>query len=81
MKCSSHVPLHYIPVLIVFTCGAAIPYITKQKEKGLSKEMALINENYLKLPGSYPFSEIAHRVNQFKQANPDVDICTATQKS
>ncbi|MGI6066960.1 MAG: LL-diaminopimelate aminotransferase [Bacillota bacterium] len=36
--------------------------------------MALINENYLKLPGSYLFSEIARRVNEFKQANPDADI-------
>ena len=36
--------------------------------------MALINENYLKLPGSYLFSEIARRVDEFKQANPDADI-------
>ena len=25
--------------------------------------MALVNENYLKLPGSYLFSEIARRIN------------------
>lgn len=36
--------------------------------------MAHINENYLKLPGSYLFSEIARRVNQFKKDNPDADI-------
>jgi len=36
--------------------------------------MAYINENYLKLPGSYLFSEIARRVNQFKKDNPDADI-------
>lgn len=36
--------------------------------------MALMNENYLKLPGSYLFSEIARRVNQFKNENPDADI-------
>ena len=36
--------------------------------------MALINENYLKLPGSYLFSEIARRVNTFKNENPDADI-------
>lgn len=36
--------------------------------------MALLNENYLKLPGSYLFSEIARRVNQFKKDNPDADI-------
>lgn len=36
--------------------------------------MALMNENYLKLPGSYLFSEIARRVSQFKSENPDADI-------
>ena len=32
--------------------------------------MARINENYLKLPGSYLFSEIARRVNVFAEENP-----------
>ena len=36
--------------------------------------MALVNENYLKLPGSYLFSEINRRVNQFRKENPDADI-------
>lgn len=36
--------------------------------------MAYVNENYLKLPGSYLFSEIARRINQFKQENPSADI-------
>lgn len=36
--------------------------------------MAIINENYLKLPGSYLFTEIARRINQFKKDNPDADI-------
>lgn len=36
--------------------------------------MALVNENYLKLPGSYLFSEIARRVSQFKATNPEADI-------
>lgn len=36
--------------------------------------MARMNENYLRLPGSYLFSEIARRVNQFKSENPDADI-------
>jgi len=36
--------------------------------------MALINENYLKLPGSYLFSEIAKRVEAYKAENPDADI-------
>ena len=36
--------------------------------------MALVNENYLRLPGSYLFSEIARRVNQFKANNPEADI-------
>ena len=36
--------------------------------------MAFVNENYLKLPGSYLFSEIGKRVNQFKKENPEADI-------
>lgn len=36
--------------------------------------MALINENYLKLPGSYLFAEIARRVNKFKNENPQANI-------
>ena len=36
--------------------------------------MVHINENYLKLPGSYLFSEIARRVEAFKAANPEADI-------
>lgn len=36
--------------------------------------MALINENYLKLKGSYLFSEIAKRVDAFSKANTDKKI-------
>ncbi len=36
--------------------------------------MALINENYLKLPGSYLFSEVARKVADFKQVNPQPNI-------
>lgn len=36
--------------------------------------MVLINENYTKLPGSYLFSEIARKVNEFKIANPTADV-------
>lgn len=36
--------------------------------------MLKINENYLKLPGSYLFSEIAKRVSQYVAANPDQEI-------
>ena len=36
--------------------------------------MVLINENYTKLPGSYLFSEIARKVNEFKAANPTADV-------
>lgn len=36
--------------------------------------MAYINENYLKLQGSYLFAEIARRVTAFKEANPSADI-------
>lgn len=36
--------------------------------------MSKINENYLKLPGSYLFSEIARRVNEYAKANPDAKL-------
>jgi len=36
--------------------------------------MALINENYLKLQGSYLFAEIAKRVAKFKNENPTANI-------
>lgn len=36
--------------------------------------MALVNGNYLKLPGSYLFAEVARRADQFKKDNPDADI-------
>lgn len=36
--------------------------------------MATINNNYLKLPGSYLFSEIARRVAAYKEAHPEADI-------
>ena len=36
--------------------------------------MALINEDYLNLAGSYLFAEIARRVNAFKTATPEADI-------
>ena len=36
--------------------------------------MAKVNENYLKLAGSYLFSEIGRRVQKFQQDNPEVEI-------
>jgi len=36
--------------------------------------MSRLNENYLKLPGSYLFAEIADRVAAFKKEKPDADI-------
>ena len=36
--------------------------------------MATINDNYLKLPGSYLFAEIARRVAAYKEANPDAEV-------
>lgn len=36
--------------------------------------MALINENYLKLQGSYLFAEIARRITKFKEDNPSADV-------
>jgi len=36
--------------------------------------LATVNENYLKLPGSYLFAEIGRRVAAFKEAHPEADI-------
>ncbi|GHT67812.1 LL-diaminopimelate aminotransferase [Bacteroidia bacterium] len=36
--------------------------------------MALVNENFLKLPGNYLFAEIANRVNAYKAANPTAKV-------
>lgn len=36
--------------------------------------MAFINENFIKIPATYLFSEIAKRVNQLQQENPGADI-------
>ncbi len=36
--------------------------------------MVLVNENYTKLPGNYLFSEIARKVTEFTNTNPDADI-------
>ena len=36
--------------------------------------MARINENYLKLPGSYLFSEIGRRVREYGAAHPEAEI-------
>ncbi|MFA6872431.1 MAG: LL-diaminopimelate aminotransferase [Bacteroidaceae bacterium] len=36
--------------------------------------MALVNEHFLKLPGSYLFSDIAKRVNSFKVTHPKTEI-------
>ena len=36
--------------------------------------MYTLNENYLKLPGSYLFSGIAKKVAAYQEAHPDADI-------
>ena len=36
--------------------------------------MAKVNENYLKLPGSYLFSEIAKKVANYKEENPEAEV-------
>lgn len=36
--------------------------------------MFKINDNYLKLPGSYLFSTIAKKVAAYTEANPDAKI-------
>ena len=33
--------------------------------------MVTVNKNYLKLPGSYLFSNIAKKVSAYKEANPE----------
>ena len=43
-------------------------------EKKEHNNMATINQNYLKLPGSYLFSEIARRVNGYAAANPEKNL-------
>ena len=36
--------------------------------------MFKINDNFCKLPESYLFSEVARRINAFKDANPEADV-------
>ena len=36
--------------------------------------MAKVNDNYLKLPGSYLFSTVARKVREFQEANPDKQV-------
>ncbi|MCR5700731.1 MAG: LL-diaminopimelate aminotransferase [Lachnospiraceae bacterium] len=36
--------------------------------------MFKVNDNYLKLPGSYLFSTIGRKVREYKEANPDKDV-------
>ena len=36
--------------------------------------MALVNEHFLKLPGSYLFSDIAKKINTFRITHPKQDI-------
>lgn len=43
-------------------------------KKGLVGTMFKINENYLKLPGSYLFSMIGRKVREYSAANPDKKI-------
>ena len=36
--------------------------------------MVKINENFLKLPGSYLFSEVARRIRVYSEAHPGAEI-------
>ena len=36
--------------------------------------MVKINENYLRLPGSYLFSTIGRKVREYKEAHPGADL-------
>ena len=42
--------------------------------------MFSINENYLKLPGSYLFSTIAKKVAAYQNENPECDKVKITKK-
>ncbi len=44
------------------------------RQEGGTIFMFKINENYLKLPGSYLFSTIAKKVKAYQEANPDKEI-------
>lgn len=35
--------------------------------------MAQINEDYLKLPGSYLFADIAHKVSAYREKHPETE--------
>ena len=36
--------------------------------------MAKVNDNYLKLPGSYLFSTVAKKAAAYTEANPDKEV-------
>ena len=36
--------------------------------------MAKVNQNYLRLPGSYLFSMIGEKVRRYQEQHPDADI-------
>jgi len=43
-------------------------------KKGKVNGMAKLNDNYLKLPGSYLFSTVARKVREFQEAHPDKQV-------
>ncbi len=40
-------------------------------DSAIAEEMAYLNENYLKLQAGYLFPEVARRVREFCEANPE----------
>ena len=42
--------------------------------------MALVNEHFLKLPGSYLFSDIAKKINTFRITHPKQDIIRSEER-
>ena len=40
----------------------------------LSTGMAFVNDNFLNIPETYLFSEIARKVNTYKEENPSANI-------
>jgi LL-diaminopimelate aminotransferase len=51
-----------------------LPHFESQNKNQKKYNMALINENYLKLKAGYLFPEIGRRVNEFIQQNPDKKV-------
>ena len=52
--------------------------LRKDFRKG--RTMVKVNDNYLKLPGSYLFSTIGKKVREYKAANPEKEIISGIMR-